>query len=247
MWPSRSGPAASRPWPTCCTSPISARRYEADGGLSFRGFVTALGEAADAGRGARGADPRRRQRRRAPDDRPQGQGARVPGRGAGRPDLQAVARHRRSSPRCVARSVRRAAGRMGAGRSARPRAARGRARSSRGPSSRLCRRHARARPAGRARRRRRAVHRRVGESAQRGHLPEPRSPARSRDRRGVAAVQTRQRARTAQRRPGARRDRAAWLCTGSARAPTSRTASSGGTPRSSRSTSARRWACGTRT
>ena len=47
MWPSRSAPAESRPWPTCCTSPISARRYEADGGLSFRGFVTALGEAAD--------------------------------------------------------------------------------------------------------------------------------------------------------------------------------------------------------
>ena len=36
------------------------------------------------GRGARGADPRGRQRRRAHDDRPQGQGARVPGRGAGR-------------------------------------------------------------------------------------------------------------------------------------------------------------------
>ena len=62
---------------------------------------------------------------------------------------------------------------MGPGRSARPRAARGRARSSRGPAAGLCRGHAGARPAGRPRRRRRAVHRRVGESAQRRYLSEP--------------------------------------------------------------------------
>ena len=38
--------AASRRWPTSCTSPTSRARYEAEGGLSFRGFVDALGEAA---------------------------------------------------------------------------------------------------------------------------------------------------------------------------------------------------------
>ena len=61
-----------------------ARRYEAEGGLSFRGFVEALERGGAAVRGARSADPRRRQRRRAADDRAQGQGARVSGGRAGR-------------------------------------------------------------------------------------------------------------------------------------------------------------------
>ncbi len=41
------GAAASRCWPTCCRSPSWRRRYEADGGLSFRGFVDELRDAAD--------------------------------------------------------------------------------------------------------------------------------------------------------------------------------------------------------
>ena len=188
-----------------------ARRYEAEGGLSFRGFVTCSWRGRRPGRGARGADPRGRKRRRAHDDRPQGQGARVPGRGAGGSHVQVVARHRRSSSRRLARPLCRAPGGVGAGRSARPRAARGRARSSRGPAAGLRRRNARARPAGGARRRRRAVHRWVGESAERGHLPELQPASRSRDWHGVAVVQTRQRAGATQRRPGACRDRAAWV------------------------------------
>ena len=43
---SSSGAAASRCWPTCCTSGDLSRRYEAEGGLSFRGFVDLLREAA---------------------------------------------------------------------------------------------------------------------------------------------------------------------------------------------------------
>ncbi len=39
------GAAASRCSPTCCTSPTSRRRYEAEGGLSFRGFVDTLHDA----------------------------------------------------------------------------------------------------------------------------------------------------------------------------------------------------------
>ncbi len=77
-----------------------ARRYEADGGLSFRGFVTALGEAAD-----------RAEAPEAPilEDGSDGvrlmtvhkaKGLEFPGRGAGRSDVQAVARHRRPSSRC---------------------------------------------------------------------------------------------------------------------------------------------------
>ena len=57
-----------------------ARQYELDGGMSFRGFVEALREAAQRRSGGRGADPRRGQRRRPADDRAQGQGAGVPGR-----------------------------------------------------------------------------------------------------------------------------------------------------------------------
>ena len=65
-----------------------ARQYEAGGGISFRGFIDELRDAA-ADRGGRGADSRGGQRRRPADDRAQGQGARVPGRHPRRPDLPA--------------------------------------------------------------------------------------------------------------------------------------------------------------
>ena len=55
-----------------------ARQYEVNGGMSFRGFVEELRDQADEGR-----LPKRRfskrQRRRPVDDRPQGEGTRVPG------------------------------------------------------------------------------------------------------------------------------------------------------------------------
>ncbi len=69
-----------------------AREYEAGGGLSFRGFVDELRDAAEDAQAAGSADPRGGQRRRPADDRAQGEGARVPDRHPGRPDLQAVAR-----------------------------------------------------------------------------------------------------------------------------------------------------------
>ena len=89
----RCGPAASRRWPTCCTSPIWRARTRPTGGISFRGFVEELSEAAEAGRGAGSADARRGQRRRPADDRAQGQGARVSGRDPGRHHRESVARH----------------------------------------------------------------------------------------------------------------------------------------------------------
>ena len=162
-----------------------------------------------AGRGARGPDPRGRQRRRAPDDRPQGQGARVSGRRAGGPDLQALAGHRRSPPRSPR------------GRSARCAWPGGRrptcSTTSRSKSSAIVTRAIgwpTSLPRVRAtcwscRRRRRAVHRWLAQPAQRRHLPAGRPSARSRGGHGVAGVQARQRARAAQWRSGARRHGAA--------------------------------------
>ena len=66
-----------------------ARSYERGGGISFRGFVEQLRDEAERRPDRRGADPRGGQRRRAPHDRAQGEGARVPGRHPGR-------HHRRS-------------------------------------------------------------------------------------------------------------------------------------------------------
>ena len=78
-----------------------ARQYEAGGGISFRGFIDEL-RAAAAQRSGRGADSRGEQRRRPPDDRSQGEGARVPGRDPRRPDVPACAQRREPLPRCVA-------------------------------------------------------------------------------------------------------------------------------------------------
>ena len=71
-----------------------ARRYEAAGGLSFRGFVERLRDEADGDARRRGADPRGGHRRRAHHDRAQGEGPRVPGRGARRHRRRPVAEHR---------------------------------------------------------------------------------------------------------------------------------------------------------
>ena len=90
---------ASRRWPTCCTSRELAREYEAGGGLSFRGFVDELRDAAETAQAGGGADPRRGQRRRAPDDGAQGERARVPDRDSRRPHVQAVARGGRALAR----------------------------------------------------------------------------------------------------------------------------------------------------
>jgi hypothetical protein len=90
--------AASRRSPTCCTWP-SSRAVRSVG----RHLVPRLrGRAARRGRdgaGGRGADPRGGQRRRPPDDRAQGEGARVPRRDPGGPHVQAVARRGRTLDR----------------------------------------------------------------------------------------------------------------------------------------------------
>ena len=73
-----------------------ARQYEAGGGISFRGFIDELRDRGRV-RGGRSADPRREQRRRAADDRPQGQGPRVPRRHPRRPDVPAEPRATRAA------------------------------------------------------------------------------------------------------------------------------------------------------
>ena len=75
-----------------------ARQYEAGGGISFRGFIDELRDGGGV-RGGRSADSRREQRRRAADDRAQGQGPRVSGRHPRRPDLPAEPRRREPVPR----------------------------------------------------------------------------------------------------------------------------------------------------
>ena len=80
-----------------------ARRYEADGGLSFRGFVSALGEAADRAEAPEapiledGSDGVRMMTVH------KAKGLEFPVVVLVDPDVQVVARHRRSSPRRVAR------------------------------------------------------------------------------------------------------------------------------------------------
>ena len=89
-WASRCGAAASRCWPTCSTS----RNWPASTSATTACRSGASSSAARGGRARRrhrGADRRGRQRRRAPDDGAQGQGAGVPGRGAGRHHREAGA------------------------------------------------------------------------------------------------------------------------------------------------------------
>ena len=52
MSASRSAAAASRRWPTCCTSPSSPGSTRLDGGISFRGFVDELRLTRDAAQAA---------------------------------------------------------------------------------------------------------------------------------------------------------------------------------------------------
>ena len=89
-----------------CTSPSWRGSTKRPAALSFRGFVERLRErpTRDARRG--GADPRGGHRRRAPDDRAQGQGPRVPGRGARRHRRRPVAEHRIAVGRYRARLLR---------------------------------------------------------------------------------------------------------------------------------------------
>ena len=98
-----------------------ARQYQADGGISFRGFVDALREASDRQRVGRSPGARGRQRRRPPDDRAQGEGPRVP---CGHPrgyDVQAQSQGRQPLHRPGAQPLRDAAGRVFARRPAGPR------------------------------------------------------------------------------------------------------------------------------
>ena len=106
-----------------------ARRYEADGGISFRGFVEELGDSASACGGAGSANPGRGQRRRPPDDRAQGEGSRVPGGAPRGHELSPVARYGRSLHRRSTRLMRATVGRVGAGGAAGAGAAGSRARS----------------------------------------------------------------------------------------------------------------------
>ena len=107
-WP-RPSAGCSRPRARTSASCCGRRRAGAGqraahrrAGAALRGRRRALvprlrRRAARRGRpraGARGADPRGGQRRRAPDDRAQGQGPRVPGRHPGRHRLQAQSRRR---------------------------------------------------------------------------------------------------------------------------------------------------------
>ncbi len=80
-----------------------ARQFEAEGGMSFRGFLEELDDAGRDRTGGGSADPRGRQRRRPTDDRPQGQGPRVPGRDPRRHDGEAAA----GEPEPLSRSDRR--------------------------------------------------------------------------------------------------------------------------------------------
>ena len=153
-----------------------ARQYEAGGGISFRGFIDELQEAARV-RSRRGADSRGRQRRRPADDRPQGEGARVPGRHPGGPDVPHEPQRCQPPSRSRARAVRDPPERMGAARAPRSRGRGSGARRGRGHPARVRRRDAGARSARRARPRRRAVGRRLAEPAERRALSAGRSPA----------------------------------------------------------------------
>ena len=83
-----------------------ARQYEAEGGISFRGFIDQLrhGGRRD-GRGG-GADRRGGERRRPPDDRPQGEGSGVPGRRARGSDVPTEPRRCEPLSRCESGPVR---------------------------------------------------------------------------------------------------------------------------------------------
>ena len=98
---------------------------------------TSCALAAETRARGRGADPRRGQRRRAHDDRAQGEGARVPGRGARRSHVQAVARRRRAAGSIPTNSRLRAEDRrLGADRSPAARCRGGGARPGRGRAPR---------------------------------------------------------------------------------------------------------------
>ena len=131
------------------TSPSSRVSTSAAAASRFRGFIDELRTAA-ASESRRGADSRRGQRRRPPDDRAQGQGARVPGRHPRGPHLPHEPQRREPLSRRVARAVRDEDRRMGAARAARARSRGGGARSGRRRPARVRRGDARARSARRA-------------------------------------------------------------------------------------------------
>ena len=83
---SSCGRPASRRSPTCCTSPSSRASTKPAAASRSAASSTSCGRRPSR-EARRGADPRRGQRRRAADDRAQGQGARVPGRHPRRPHL----------------------------------------------------------------------------------------------------------------------------------------------------------------
>ena len=91
-----------------------ARQYEAGGGISFRGFIDELRQAAAASDAAEAPIRRGGERRRPPDDRPQGEGAGVSRRDPRRSRRAGSAAIRRaaiSTPRADSARSRSAAGR----------------------------------------------------------------------------------------------------------------------------------------
>ena len=188
-----------------------ARQYEAEGGLSFRGFVESCASRRRSRAGAGGADPRGRQRRRAPDDRAQGQGSRVSGRDSRGHHLRLS---RDDAPRyldserglCAIRLAGWAPLDLSRTTSARP------PRSCRGRAARLRRRHPRTRSARGSSHRRCAVRRMAGSSPLNDALYPPIEPAVSSAAAGVPEFKSKEPCssgrhgetpRTATVRPGA--------------------------------------------
>ena len=120
--------------------------------------------------GVRGADPRRRQRRRADDDRAQGQGAGVSDRHPRRSHLPPLAPGREPLDRRERQPVRAETRRLVADRSPAARLRRSGARQGRRRAARVRRRHPRPRPPRRAGDRRRGLRGRLARSAHARHL-----------------------------------------------------------------------------
>ena len=158
-----------------------ARRYEAGGGLSFRGFVEQLESEALAGRAGEASILEGRQRRRAHHERAPGQGARVPGGGPRRPHVPTSREGTHAFHRCTPGAVRVTARRLDAPESPRPPGRRAGAGPPGGHPDRLRRRDPGPRSAGGAGGRRRTVRGETAGSAQAGMarsaLPRGLSPA----------------------------------------------------------------------